>query len=212
MSTPAEDFRRRFSGACLIAGPLAMAVAMALKTISGGDSRTILNEVAADPGRFQLSTLLQFAAAVLMLPGLAGLLRLLSGRGAVLGHLGVGLFALNLFGNLGDAANSSALSALAAGGVTDQEVAIADAVAGNAVFIVIQLMVLVGLLGFILLAAALFRARTVHLTVPALLLATVISFFLPVTEGVGGILLVLAFGAVGLRFLRPGPIAVPTPA
>jgi hypothetical protein len=203
MSTSPEDFRRRFAGVCLIAGPVAMAAAMALKTVSGGDSHAILTEVAADPSRFRLSILLQLVAALLMVPGLAGLPRLFPGRGAVLGHLGIALLWLNLLGNLGDAANGSVLSGLASGGVTDQKVAIADAVAGEPVFTVIQLMVLIGLLGFVLLAVALFRARTVHWAVPALLLATLVSFFVPITEAVGGILLVLAYGSVGARFLRP---------
>ncbi|GGO03050.1 MULTISPECIES: hypothetical protein [Microbispora] len=203
MPTSLEDFRRRFAGVCLIAGPVAMAAAMALKTVSGGDSSAILTEVAADPSRFRLSILLQLVAALLMVAGLAGLPRLFPGRGAVLGHLGIALLWLNMLGNLGDAASGSVLSAMAAGGVTDQKVAIADAVAGEPVFMVIQFMVLIGLLGFVLLAVALFRARTVPWAVPALLLATLVSFLVPITEAVGGVLLVLAYGSVGTRFLRP---------
>jgi hypothetical protein len=98
--------------------------------------------------------------------------------------------------NLGDAVNGSTLLAIAAGVVTDQKVAIADAVTNEPVFTVIQLMVLVGLLGFVLLAVALLLARTVHWAVPVLLLATLISFVTPLkaTETVGQILLVLAYG------------------
>ncbi|MBX6387180.1 MAG: hypothetical protein IRZ07_30085, partial [Microbispora sp.] len=150
--------------------------------------------------------------ALLLVPGLAGLTRLFPGRGAVLGHLGIGLLALNALGNLGDAAGGSALSALASGGVTGQDVAVADAVATEPVFAVVQLMVLVGLLGFPLLAIALLRARTVHWAVPVLLLACLVSFFVPVTEAVGGVLLVLAYGMVGVRFLRPEPAPAPAVA
>lgn len=205
MSTSPDDFRRRFAGICLIAGPIVMATAMALKTVSDQDSRVLLTEVAADPSRFRLSILLQLVAVLLLVPGLAALPRLFPGRGAVLGHLGIGLLTLNMFGNLGDAASGSTLSAIASGGVTDQKVAILDGVAREPVFTVIQLMVLIGLLGFVLLAVGLFRARTVHWAVPTLLLATLVSFFVPITEAVGGILLVLAFGWVGARFLRPDP-------
>ncbi|GLX04916.1 hypothetical protein [Microbispora sp. NBRC 16548] len=212
MSATPEDFRRRLSGVCLIAGPVVMTVAMALKTISGDDSRAVLTAVAADPDRFGLAILLQMVAVLLMLPGLAGLTRLFPGRGAVLGHLGIGLLALNALGNLGDAASGPALAALASGGVTGQEVAIADVVAGQPVFVAVQLMVLVGLLGFVLLAAGLLRARTVHPVVPALLLASLVSFFVPVTEAVGGVLLLLAYGMVGVRFLRPEPGPVPAVA
>ncbi|MGR6320695.1 hypothetical protein Q2K19_22325 [Micromonospora soli] len=205
MSTTPDDFRRRFTGICLIAGPIVMTAAMALKTVSSQDSRTILTEVAADPSRFRLSILLQLVAVLLLVPGLAGLPRLFPGRGAVLGHLGIGLLTLNMLANLGDAASGSALSAIAPGGVTDQNVAILDAVAREPVFIIIQLMVLIGLLGFVLLAVALFRARTVHWAIPTLLLATLVSFFVPITEALGGVLLVLAYGWIGARFLRPEP-------
>lgn len=207
MSTSPVNVRQRFAGACLIAGPIAMAAAMALKTTGGGDSRALLAEVAADPGRFQLSTLLQLLAVLITLPGLAGLVRLFPGRGAVLGHLGIGLLGLNMLGNLGDAAGSAALSALASGGVTEQKAAIADAISGETVFVVVQLMVLAGMLGFILLPVGLLLARTVHWAVPALILATVVSFFLPVNEGVGGVLLALGMGTIGVRFLTDLPIA-----
>ncbi|ETK34112.1 hypothetical protein [Microbispora sp. ATCC PTA-5024] len=204
MSASAADLRRRFAGACLIAGPAAMAAAMALKT-PGGDARALLAEVAADPGRFRLAVLLQLVASVVMLPGLAGLPRLFPGRGAVLGHLGLGLLGLNILGNLGDAASGPALAALAAGGVTDQDVTAANGVAAEPAFAVVQIMVLAGMLGFVLLPAALLRSRTVHWAVPALILATLVSFFLPVTEGLGGVLLTSALGMVGVRFLRPAP-------
>lgn len=212
MSASTENVRQRLAGACLIAGPVVMAAAMALKGTGGGDSSALLAEIAADPGRFQLSTLLQLLAALITLPGLAGLVRLFPERGRVLGHLGVGLLGINLLGNLGDAAGGAVLSVLASGGVTEQETAIADAVGGEPVFVAVQLMVLVGMLGFVLLPAGQLLARTVHWAVPALILAALVSFFLPVSEGVGGVLLALGLGAAGVALLRGRPAAAPRPA
>ncbi|MEV5558471.1 hypothetical protein AB0L44_32855 [Nonomuraea wenchangensis] len=118
----------------------------------------------------------------------------------MLGHLGVGLLGINLLGNLGDAAGGAVLSVLASCGVTEQETAIADAVGGEPVFVAVQLMVLAGMLGFVLLPVGQLLARTVHRAVPALILVALVSFFLPVSEGVGGVLL-------GWGWARPAPLS-----
>jgi hypothetical protein len=67
-------------------------------------------------------------------------------------------------------------------------------------------MVLIGLLGFPLLAVALYGARTVPVAVPALIGVAFVSFFLPISEGIGGGLLAIAF-AVAARQLVSGPAA-----
>ena len=68
---------------------------------------------------------------------------------------------------------------------------------------VAELLVLFGLLGFPLLAGALWRAG-VHRAVPALIAVSFVSFFFPIPEAVGGVLMVVALAWLGVEILRGG--------
>jgi len=73
-----------------------------------------------------------------------------------------------------------------------------DALAGQGIYSLTEIFTLIGLLGFPVLAAALWRSRMVHRAVPLLLLVSVVSFFLPIPEAAGGALIAAAFGWLGV--------------
>jgi hypothetical protein len=203
---PTQDRnRRRLIAGSLIAGTAAIAVSTLLKDVSSADAREVLDTVAAHPGRFEASTIAQLIGAVLLVPAGVGFLRLVPGR---LGFAAVALLVINALGNVGDAGMSAYVLELAGHGVTGTEVGIVSAVQDGAIGSAIELMVLVGTLGFPLLAVALWRARTVPVAAPILIGAAFVAFFVPgAGEAVGGALLLGAMGVCAARMLPAAPSA-----
>jgi hypothetical protein len=201
---PATDrTRRRLAAAALVAGAAGIGISLVFKDVNGTDARELLETVAAHPGRFEASSLAQLIGAALLVPGTVGLLRLLPGRGARLGLIAVALLVVNAFGNIGDAALAPVLSQAAAHGITPSEVALVDGVQTSALSSLVESMVLVGLLGFPLLAIALRRARTVPAAAPALIGASFVAFFVPgAGELIGGVLLTAAMAIVAVTLGR----------
>jgi hypothetical protein len=202
--TDPNRFRRSATAAALVVGPAALAVSSAVKVVSSSDAREMLIAVAAHPGRETASDAAQLAAVLLLVPATIGLVRFFGGRGSTLGHLAIGLVVLNGIGNAADVVHGALLSTLARDGVSATDVALVTRLDDSGLGSVVQLLTLVGLLGFPLLAAALWRSRTAPRWVPVVLVAGVVSFFFPINEGVGATLMWVAFGALGLQLARPG--------
>jgi hypothetical protein len=197
--------RRRLIAGSLVAGGAAIAVSTLLKDVNSADAREVLDTVAAHPGRFEASTLAQLLGAALLVPASIGFLRLVPGR---LGFAAVVLLVLDALGNVGDAGMSAYVLALAGHGVTGAEVSVVSAVQDGAIGSAIELMVLLGTLGFPLMAVALWRARTVPVAAPILIGAGFVAFFVPgAGEAVGGALLLGAMGVCAARLLPPAPSA-----
>jgi hypothetical protein len=150
----------------------------------------------------EAGTLLQLAAAACLLAALPVFLWLLRGRGGRLGAAAIGLLYASTLGNVGDAGASAYQWAAATDGVSAADVAIVERAQESAAGVAVSLLVLVGLLGFPLLAAALYRARTTPPAVPALIAAAFVSFFFPIPKLVGGLLVVAAFGLVARTSVR----------
>ncbi len=202
MTTKVDRFRRRLAGICLIAGPVALAISLATKTVSQADERAMLDSVAAHGTRNDISSITQLMAVILLIPGTVAIVHLLRDRGSRLGHVAGALLLLNLVGNAADVAHSATLAGLAQGGVTDGDVTILTAIHDNAAYSLAELCVLFGLLGFPVLAAALWRCGGVPRAIPVVLIASVISFFFPISEGIGGTLMAVAFAWIGADLLR----------
>jgi hypothetical protein len=211
MTTPQiTPDRRRLLGGALVAGGLAIAVSTLLKDVSSAGARELLDTVAAHPGRFEASTIAQLIGAMLLIPGSLGILRLLpaGARGAKLGFAAIVLLVINGFGNIGDAGMSAYVLEAARNGVTASDVALVDAVQKGAIGSLIELAVLVGTLGFPLLAVALWRARTVPIAAPVLIGAGFVAFFVPgAGEAVGGALLFAALAVCAARVIPAAPSA-----
>jgi len=196
-----HPLRRRLGAAALVAAGVLVAASLALKVVDTEDPRALLEAIAAAPDRFAAGTLLQLAAAACLLAALPVFLWLLRGRGGRLGAAAIGLLYASTLGNAGDAGASAYQWAAATDGVSAADVAIVERAQESAAGVAVSLLVLVGLLGFPLLAAALYRARTTPPAVPALIAAAFVSFFFPIPELVGGLLLVAAFGLVARQLV-----------
>ncbi len=195
-------FRRYVGCFALVAGPLALAVSMALKVVSNPDPTDMLTAAGEHHSKLVAGDAAQLVAVVFLLPAIMALLHLLRGRGAALAHVGCGLLLLNLIGNAADVTHGALLAALSGNGVSGSDVAVEKALSRNGVYTASQLLVLVGLLGFPLVAAALWRSSAVPRAIPALLVVSVVSFFFPIPEVLGAALMTIAFGAIAAEVLR----------
>lgn len=208
----ANNFRRTLAGLCLITAPLALGAAELLRISVEGDAqgtRDQFENIAASPGAWQVATVLNMLGIVLFVPAVLGLLHLLHHRGAVLGHIGGGLF---LIGLLGFAAHNAGyygtLGAVSAPGI-DQEQMIrfwqaSETVPGNLVWL---LMFLIGyVLGMVLLGVGLFWARVVPRWTAALIVLYVVGFVFAAESLlitlISWMLLFVGLGTIGFMLLR----------
>ena len=198
----------RIAPICLVSGSVVLAASLALKPVHSAGAKEQLDQVAAHPGAFEASTLLQILAAVLLVPGLITLARTAAGK---LGGVAIGLLYLNTLGNVGDAGHGATLLAAAKDGVSSADVTLAKAIDAGSIASVVELMVLIGLLGFPLLAVAFYRSGVAK-WIPAVLGAAFLSFFAPINEGFGAALMAIAFTAVALPRRTGAPAAVPSSA
>lgn len=196
-----DRFRRRVAGIALILGPAALAVSLATKTVGSDDERAMLDAVAAAPTRSEVSSVAQLVAVILLIPATVAIVHLLRGRGSRLGHVAGALLVLNLVGNAADVVHSAVLGGLADDGVSAADVSLLTTIHADAGYGIAELCVLFGLLGFPVLAAALWRSGAVPRPIPAVLLVSVISFFFPISEGIGGVLMAVAFAWLGVTVL-----------
>lgn len=96
-------FRRRAAGVCLIGFPathFAAALIPALFARSAGDPASLLANAEAHGGALLASKLLLLVSTVLFIPAVFAVLHLVSGRGAVVGHIGAGFAVLGALGHM----------------------------------------------------------------------------------------------------------------
>jgi hypothetical protein len=182
----------RIAPICLVAGMVLLAASLALKPIHSAGARQQLDQVAAHTGAFEASTLLQIVAATLLVPGLITLARTAAGK---LGGVAVGLLYVNTLGDVGDAGHSATLLAAAKNGVSSADVELVKSIDTTSIASLVELMVLVGLLGFPLLAVALYKSRVAR-WIPIAIGVAFVSFFAPISEGFGAAVLAIALSAV----------------
>jgi hypothetical protein len=200
--TTTRDTRLLLAGICLLLSLPLLVAAHWLKRIPGNDPREMLDAVAASPAAWTGMAWSQAAAALLLLPGVIALVALVRGRGFVLAHVAGALVVLNLFGNVADLGRSGIAQLLAGGGVTAADVTLLEALFGNALFLAVDVLVALGLLGYPLLAVALFRSGVLPRPVPALMALGFVAFFTPLPEVVGALLLGSGFALAGVSMLR----------
>lgn len=202
----ADNFRRTLAGLALVAAPLVLLVALIVHPGEGEGG--FVQTVADNTARVEVSNLLIIFSSVLFVPGLIGILRLIRGRGIVLAHLGVGLaligvvghavwagFQLILVGTIRSGIDQGQLSQMVEGGPP------------TAGFAVVMAMFLVGFfLGLVVLAAGLWRSRSVPRLAAVCILAVAVWDFVPFEGGIvaaatGPTLALIGFGAIGLKLL-----------
>lgn len=207
--TDADNFRRTLAGLCLILAPLLLLVAMLVH--GGGGDAGLVRAMAETPGRVQAGNLLIMLSSVLFVPALAGLLRLVRGRGVALLHIGVGLALVGVIGHAVWAGFQIVLLGLAQSGVVDRA-RMSELISGgppNAGFVIVMLAFMIGFfLGLLFLAVGLWRSGAVPRWAAVCLFLIPFSDLVPggaIVSILGPVLGLIGFGAAGLKLLStPG--------
>lgn len=164
-------FRRRLAGLCLAVGPLFLLLASIIEPEGADENREELQNIADSTGAAEWSTALWVIGFVIVAAGLVGLVAAIRDRGATLANialipafLGVTCLAALSTTTFFDVALVENLS-------IEQAVHVQKGAEDNIDgFIPILVLALLGtLIGFILLAIALFRSKIVPVFVPVLI-------------------------------------------
>lgn len=203
----ANNFRRTVVGLCLIAGPLAALIGGLVAPWEGTDERTAwLRVLAENPLRGQISAVLLYLGYLLVAVGIFGMIHLLRSRAVVLGHVAGALAIWGwvtmpglLITDFYDLSLAESLGPERGATIVDR----VDEYVGSAVM---GVPVLLGMIGLLLLAVALWRAGAAPAWVPLVLLvgnaagfydAYSLAFF-----SIWWALWLVALGYVGLKVLR----------
>lgn len=205
----ADNFRRTLAGLSLIAAPLAGLIGGLIFPPLPDDTAGTLAGISEHSGRFLIANFLFLAAFALMVPAVLGIMHLLRNRAVVLGHIGGGLFLLGSF--LHAAVIGFALVQLpiaASGGDTGQIVALnEETYASTAFLLLLALMLIPSVLGSLILAVAVWRARVAPVWVAVVIVVGVATDFV-VPDGLNlqpdlyFAFTLLGFGWIGLKVLR----------
>jgi hypothetical protein len=202
----ATRFRRRISGAALIAFPLVGLASAIVGPESAAATSEQLETVAADHDEFLASVLLGLLALVLLIPAILGVAHPLRIRAVSFGNVGAGLALAGVIGLASLNGLGLVLYEMTAEDLDrDQMVLLFDRVESNVGFQVILVMALAGLgLGMLLLMAAAARGGLAPPWVPILVGAAIALPFFGDSKPIKiafFVLFALALGRVGIRVL-----------
>jgi drug/metabolite transporter (DMT)-like permease len=202
-----RNFGRTFAGLSLIVSSILFLVGTALDPAWADDSVEYLDEVAADKGLYALSGILSLVGALLLIPGLLGVIHLLRSRRVTLGQIGAGLVIIGAVAIAGSYV-INVFEILATDEQYDraQMAELFDDTEESAEAIPFFVMFVCGLvLGSILLAIGLWRQRAVPVWIPILLVLGNLAAFVG-GEGqaaglISSVILAAALIPLGLRIL-----------
>jgi len=173
-----RNFGRTLAGLALIVAPILFLLSSVVDPAWADDTAEYLDEVAADKGLYLLAGILGFAAGLLLIPGLLGVIHLLRQKRVTLGQIGA---ALVILGALAIASSYvvTVFEIKATGDEFDRaqmvELLESTEESGEAAPVFVLFFGLI--LGSLLLAIGLYRQRAVPVWVPILLvLGNVLNF------------------------------------
>jgi hypothetical protein len=203
-------FRRVVAGVSLVLSPLFLLAAFVVVPTMASDTRAELAAIAQHPTQWYLFGLFTLLSYVLLAPAVLGLMHLLRDRAAAWSGIGGSLAFLGTFASVADTRMVFVHWQMAAPEADrDQMVALLtrlEASAGATLPFVLGTLGLV--IGTVLLAIGLYRARAVPTWVAAALGAGIVANLAAFIAGsrpgliASSAVLVLAYGSVGLLFLR----------
>jgi hypothetical protein len=205
----ANNFRRTSAGLSLIAAPLAGLIGGLIFPPLPRDTAGTLANISEHSGRFLVANFLFLVAFALMVSAVLGIMHLLRNRVVALGHIGGGLFLLGSF--LHAAVIGYALVQLpiaASGGDTGQIVALTEGTYASTAFLLLLAMMLIpSVLGSLILAIAVWRARVAPLWVAVVIVVGVATDFvvpdnLNLQPDLYFAFTLIGFGWIGLKVLR----------
>jgi len=204
-----HHFRRIVAGCCMVAGPLLVLIAFVVSPAVHTKAGPQMAAYALHPDRLLISTLLSFAALVALVGATLGLMHMLRERRMAYGHVGT---AFTLVGLLGIAAQFGTLMLawqMVKDGVQPGDVTAWHGVTHNAAAVIVLGVVgWMAAIGYVVLAAGLYRARVVDWWMAAMLAVGVVAIALATPLAsialgiVGSALMLIGLGSIGTMVLR----------
>jgi hypothetical protein len=202
-----RNFGRTLAGIALIAAPLLFLLGSAIDPAWAEDTDEYLSEVAADKGLYLLAGILNLIGALLLIPGLFGVIHLLRRRRVTVGQIGAALVMIGAVA----IASTYVISVIEIVGTGDefdrgQVVSLLDDAEESGEAAPLLVMFLLGLvLGSILLAIGLWRQKAVPVWVPIVLVLSSVAGFVAgddqASSLISSAILAVALIAIGLRIL-----------
>ena len=204
-----HHFRKMVAGCCMVAAPLLVLAAFVVSPAIHTDAGEQFGAFADHPDRLLISTLATVAAVALMLGATLGMMHMLRERMSAYGHAG-GIMALLGLVSYAVFAGASLLAWQMVGdGVQATDVTAWDGFVGaTATVVAVAVVSWIGAVGFVVLAAGLWRARAVDWWMAAAIAvgSVVIALATPlesVAVGIAGAaVLLVGLGATGMMVLR----------
>jgi Domain of unknown function (DUF4386) len=201
-----DAFRRRIGGVALIGTMVTLLASELFGPRGAGGNSELLTAVAADRTGFVVSTLLLLVSTILLIPAVMAVLHLVRDRAPVIGHV-AGVFGmLGALGHMAVVCYGLFVAEMADGGSRSEMVSLLDRLDSGLAAVVVPL-ILSFALAVLLMGIALYRARVAPRWVMlAAIAAVVVELGAPggtlAAALVKQTLVVVAFGAVGVRVLR----------
>jgi hypothetical protein len=192
-------------GVALIAAPLAIMIGELVSPDISEQGEPSLRAVSDQRWRFLVWIWVGIGAAVLLVPAVLALMRILRGRGAIFGLLGGSLAIVGAIGLAAHNASFLNIEGLADYGDRAAAIGVYEGVETPSLLVLIFFVFLIPFyLGLLLLAAGLLRARTVPWWMPLAIIAAVVlgAAPIPLLAYLGLGLLVVGLGAIGVWVLR----------
>jgi hypothetical protein len=158
-----RQFFKTVVGICLIAAPLTLLASALVSPAIKSSEADQLAAIALDPGRYYLFTMLIFVGTALLVPVVFGLMYMVRDRSAVLGHVGGSLAMVGALVGVGDALSQLFIWQMVAPGADRAQMVGLLTRVDNAIgaALVFRLGGLGFVIGMVILAIALYRARAV---------------------------------------------------
>jgi hypothetical protein len=204
-----HHFRRMIAGCCMVAGPFLALVAFVVSPAFDKHAGGQLAKIAADQDRFVASMLISCVAVLLVIVAALGLTHMLRERMVAYGHIGGALAIVGLVAYMGQFGVGFTEWQMTQDGVQATDVSAVHGVMHSAASVIPLLIVpLLSAVGFVVLAAGLWRARAVDWWMAAAMAIGAVAIVLSgplasVGLAIAGSAVFLAgMGAVGLMVLR----------
>jgi hypothetical protein len=205
----AHHFRKMVAGACMVAAPVVLLVAMVIHPASDMNEAAQVATIAANLDAWYVAHLLALVSIALMVPAVLGLMHMLREREVASGHLGGGLAMVGLLAFAGILGMEMAMWQMVAGGSTREAVGLLERLNDTTGIVIPFLLVSFGFsLGLACLAYGLLRARFVQswmaifVAVGAIVFGFAIGTAMNWLAIVGAAFLVVGLGAIGRMVLR----------
>lgn len=205
----AFHFRRLVAGWCMVLGPLLVLAAFVVSPSLKSGSAAQVAQVAANQDRFLITMLLSLAAVALVVGAALGMIHMLRERMVAVGHVGGTLALLGLIALAAQIGASLMLWSMVRDGVQPADVSAWHGLTHDtATVILLAIIPWASAVGFIALAAGLFRAHAIDWWMAALLALGPVGILLAgavssVTVGIiGAALFLIGSGSIGVLVLR----------